>query len=145
MIPIFQFKGKPLELRESEIFIHLLMSKPEEKPCQEDSELMKEFIPKVISDRIDIYKIDLSISNVLMAMLDFCFIRGNPGKAMGCLWILYTYSKKSGKKSLSLEDFADIFPDGCPSQHEFEEWWDSQKGGKDTEYDNAVDMASFWK
>jgi hypothetical protein len=137
MIPKFEFKGQPLTKEQTDIFIKLSFC-TDEKYFEDDQELMQYPIFKIISSKNKSFELNLKISNILIVALEDFFIKGNPGKAMGILWILYC--NYNGEMITFKDAFFRIFPYGLPTHQEFEIWWDSQKCNRG----KMVDLKNYW-
>ena len=92
-----------------------------------------------MAKRIQHYPLPFDMSVFFVALSIICGI-DRPGKAMGLLWLAFCYHKKTGKKWLGIEDWAEIFPFGMPTDEEWETWWDSQKESQV----NKVDHPKYW-
>jgi len=126
----------------------LLSSKAgRDQPMQDDPMVRDLFHAKVAFKRIETYPLPFQWSSSFFLMSLLTFIKG-PAHIMATLWLSKCYCEKMDKAKgymLTIEDWANIFPFGAPTQEEFETWWDSQKcerrnGGMD----NLVDYVEEW-
>lgn len=142
MLPKLKFHGKPMTKEQSEIFLKLMLAKPKEIPIENDEELNTSFLSQIIIKRIKAYKLPYSLSNLFLLMSLSCGVN-TPGKAMIILALSFQYYNKNPKSLLTIEDWANIFPFGMPSEKEFDQMWDSQKKS-DEPLGNMVDNPENW-
>jgi len=148
-IPVFEYKGAPLNKENALTLTSLIVASLEdgkEEPMEKDDILMNMFLAKVAEARIRVYPLPFNISNMFFAASVLTFVR-SPGMVMGMLWLAKCYAEKKGKKLLKVEDWCNMFMSGPPTEAECEKWWDAQKvtwERKSMQSDNMVDYPELW-
>lgn len=143
-IPIFGFKGEPLSKENSEYLISLFLNQKNEKSLDQIT-LKDEFLSQIFLKRIKVYNLKFVISDFFFVICLLTFVR-DPGKVMILLRLCYQYWKMTGKNFIGINDFAEMFPFGTPSNQELKKIWESQKrkNYKSGESDNLLDYPELW-
>lgn len=139
-IPKFEFKGKPLTQKQAKLFVTLLFKKDTEEPINISS-LKNEFSAKILIKRIEVYKLKFNISDMFLIMSIETFI-DNPAKLIILLRLCYQHWQKTNQTFLNINEWANIFPWGIPTEQELHNMWKSQKH---PEYNNLLDYPFSWE
>lgn len=148
MLPKFKFRGTPMTQDQTMKVMGLMMTRDSEGPVTKDEELSGLFPVAVILKRITAYGLPFTFSNSFILASLLCGMN-SPGKAMIVLALAFQYYKE--KKSscsdmsslLTIDDWANMFPWGFPSDSEFQLMWESQKSA-DEPHGNLVDNPRHW-
>lgn len=125
----FKFKGRPLTRKETEIFIALGTAKDKDQPLDQEDILKDEFLAQILLKRIKFYKLPFTIS-AMFYIISVSTVFTNPGKVIMLLWLAHQSHKKVHHNRvtiLGIDEWADIFPNGVPTEEELERMWKSQK------------------
>jgi len=144
-VPEFKFKGEPLSEEYSKNFLKLLMAKKNERPLAE-SEVTKDFLAQIFLKRIEGYELKFTVTDFFFAFSTMIAFN-NPGKVMILLRLCYQYWRDENEALIGIENFAQIFPWGAPTDEELKKMWDSQKyfdRPSDHLNDNLLDYYDSW-
>lgn len=129
--------SRPMNRDESTIMIKAMLSDDLQKPFDASFAAELGFPGQVLFRRMEVCtkaKIDKGLALMIVIMAN-----GNPGNLV--MWA-YTMHKMNKGTLININDFAENFPLGVPSEEGFCEVWDSQKdpvnGG------NLIDDAANW-
>jgi hypothetical protein len=129
--------SRPMTKDESQIFIGAMMNPTLEATFDADFADELQFSGKVLHRRLETCS-TVKITKGL-ALLIVVMANGNPGNLV--MWA-YTLHKMNKGEVLNINDFANTFPFGVPSEEGFSAVWDSQKdsvnGG------NLIDDVKNW-
>lgn len=143
-IPEFEFKGEPLSSENSEMFLNLILSKEKEVPLHA-STIAEDQISKIFLLRIKTYDLKFMVTDFFFSFCVWLFI-DRPGRLMILLRLCYQYWRDTEKELIGIEDFAQMFPFGTPTEVELKEMWYSQKfpDRPSLESDNLLDYPELW-
>ena len=143
-IPEFTFKGEQFSEENSKNFLQLLLNAKKEISLKE-SEIKSERSAQIFLERIEVYRLKFVVSDFFFIMCMMTFVK-SPGHIMILLRLCYQYWEKTDKDFIGINEFAEIFSYGTPTDKELETMWDSQKyferepGGSD----NLLDYYISW-
>lgn len=144
-LPDFLFKGQPLTREQSGHFMSLYMNKESEEALQ-DSKLANEFLSQVLLKRVRALELPFTFTDFFLIMSIDCFV-DRPGMIIILLRLCYQLWKDKGVTHFGIDQWAIMFPFGCPSAQDLDKYWDSQKfvERKSPASDNLLDYSCFWK
>ena len=129
--------SRPMNKDESGIMINAMLNPALQEPFDASFADELGFSGKVLFQRLKVCseaKIEKGLAVLIVVMAN-----GNPGNLV--MWA-YTMHKMNKGSLITINDFAEKFPFGVPSEEGFSEVWDSQKdtvnGG------NLIDVSANW-
>ena len=121
---------RPLIKDESQVFAYLLFAQNPDLKEPLNRALVAKY-GDAPGSRIMLGRLTTHADDVLpearLAFLIDLVSGGNPGNLMMWAWTLYCMSKRSGRKLVTLDDFAWTFPSGVPDSSAYSEVWAEQK------------------
>jgi hypothetical protein len=123
---------------DSEMFAKLILSKHSTFEITEDD---KPFFYKMIESRVK-YNHDYELDD--RTILFLTFICRTAFVAVVYCWCLQYESKKRNLKQITLEDFAEIFPNGFPSESDLVAVWLKQKVKRRSGFSDSDNLLDYY-
>ena len=136
-VPFSKFPVRPMTLEESKMFMQLIMiEKDGSMPPFEETKIELPFELRLIKGSLS-SRFTFEMTEPLQLMI--AQISGSAGNVIMYLTYLQYRAKKLDKRKLSIEDFANIFPMGFPTNKSLQDAWDSQKVNRSADNPNGSD------
>lgn len=139
----FKDKCQAMTEEQSRDFVMCFLEENQDKKMSEEamSKLENDFSYKLMSKRLKMAKVPVSI----WALLFLTTLCNSPGKLVMYAYVCCIIFKKNGR-GVTIQDLAEEFPVGFPTEDATRECWDSQKGLEHgiKNVDNLLDTREPW-
>lgn len=129
---------RPMTEDESTIMLNSMLSPRGMMPFDDTASKELGFSGQVLFKRLESYsstKLTLGLAVMIVIMS-----KGNPGQLVMWAYTMHCIDPHEDRP-LTINDFAEKFPHGVPSDIGFAQIWDDQKGDKN---ENLIDQIAYW-